>query len=691
MFNPANLACFTLTIPGVQHDLHVRSFSGKEGISQLYRFDLELVSEQPNFDMQALLHKEAFLAFDPNGSGIHGMLYGVAQGDAGKRLHHYTVTLVPHLAYLAHRTNQRIFQNLNVPDIITRVLEDHGILGNSFIFQLGTRYPEREYCVQYAENDLHFVQRLCEEEGIHFHFRHSIDGHHLVFADDPGGFARLDTPALYQQGSGMVADQAVIKQFNVRLETRSNRSALRDYDFNKPRLLLHSEQHVEADQSQTRLERYDYPGHFTASERGLLLSQRSLERHRSDYRQAQGAGDDTRLLSGHCLTLSQHPRKDCNDLWLLTEIIHEGKQPQALQEWMTSEVPKGFYQGYRNEFLAIAADVMFRPPLNHRKPRLLGSQTAVVTGPEGEEIHCDELGRVKVQFHWDRDGQRDDNSSCWLRVSSSWAGNGYGAVAIPRVNMEVLVTFLEADPDKPLITGCLYHAEHPVPYELPANKTRSTFKTMSSPGGAGYNELRLEDKKGEEQIFIHAQRDWDQNIEHDQRILIGHERHDTVEANSYSEFKSEYHRITHTERKVEIKANDHHNIGQSQHIRLGTAQLIDAAQEIHLKAGDKIILEAGAELSLIAAGSFLKLDGSGVTASGAQIRLNAGGTAGKGAGIAILAPLVPWAADQDRPGRLLGRGPVGVDNVSLGTMVFQSNALLNEHTQQKSLPVMESE
>jgi type VI secretion system secreted protein VgrG len=180
----------------------------------------------------------------------------------------------------------------------------------------------------------------------------------------------------------------------------------------------------------------------------------------------------------------------------------------------------------------------------------------VVTGPKGEEIHCDQYGRVKVQFFWDREGQADDKTNCWLRVSSAWAGAHYGGIAIRRIGVKVLVSFLEGDPDQPLISGCLYHKENVVPYELPANKTRSTFKTLSSPGGVGYNELRIEDKKGQEQIFLHAQRDWDENIEHDQKIRVGNERHDTVEQNSYSESKAEEHHTVYADRKVETRAND---------------------------------------------------------------------------------------------------------------------------------------
>ncbi|MFK1508301.1 type VI secretion system tip protein TssI/VgrG, partial [Pseudomonas aeruginosa] len=272
----------------------------------------------------------------------------------------------------------------------------------------------------------------------------------------------------------------------------------------------------------------------------------------------------------------------------------------------------------------------------------------------GEEIHCDRYGRVKVQFHWDREGQADDSSSCWLRVAG-WAGRNYGAIAIPRVGMEVLVTFLEGDPDQPLVTGCLFHREHPVPYELPAHKTRSVFKSLSSPGGGGYNELRIEDRKGQEQIFVHAQRDWDENIEHDQKIRVGHQRHDTVEANSYSEFKAEEHRTTHAERKVEVRASDHLTVANDQHLKIASGQFVEAGQEIHLSSGLKVVLEAGAELTLKGGGSFLKLDASGVTLSGANVRVNSGGSPGSGSGAAPLLPGALRQADSDKAGALLIR------------------------------------
>ncbi|MAB99302.1 MAG: type VI secretion system tip protein VgrG [Pseudomonadaceae bacterium] len=652
MFAPANQASFTLAIEGLDHDFKVLGFTGREALNQPYSFDVELVSEQPSLELESLLHKPAFLQMSPGGSGIHGLLYRVAQGDAGKRLTRYEITLRPHLAYLEHSVNQRIFQHLTVEQIIVQVLEAHGILSTAYQFQLGGTYPPREYCVQYDETDLHFIQRLCEEEGIHYHFQHSAQGHILAFGDDQVGFPTL-APIAYQQDAGMVADNPVIKRFSLRQETRSSRVTRRDYDFEKPSLTLEG-----AAQSQVLpdLEDYDYPGRFTKQARGNLLASRALERHRSDYALAHGRSDQPSLLSGHFITLSNHPNAQWNDLWLINEVRHEGKQPQVLEESVTSDTgdnPDDFDHGYRNTFTATPWEVIHRPPLIHQKPRILGSQSAVVTGPEGDEIHCDAYGRVKVVFHWDRAGIVTDKSSCWLRVSSSWSGAKYGGIVIPRIGMEVLVSFLEGDPDQPLISGCLYHKENSVPYPLPANKTVSTFKTLSSPGGAGFNELRIEDKTGQEQIFIHAERNWDQAIEHDQKITVHNERHDTVTANSYSAFKAEEHRTTHADRKVEVRANDHLTVANNQHVKIDNSQFVDAGQEIHLSSGQKIVFEAGSELTLKVGGSFIKIDPSGLTLVSPNVYINSGGSPGIGTGAAPLLPGLVLPADTDVPGEVL--------------------------------------
>ncbi|QMV62483.1 type VI secretion system tip protein VgrG [Pseudomonas berkeleyensis] len=644
----ANQAHITLAIPAVENDLQVLSFEGRETLNKPYRFEIELVSQSAELDLDALINQTAYLAFGPSGKGVHGVVYAIEQGDSGKRLTRYRISLRPQLAYLAHRYNQRIFQHLTVPQIIGQILEDHGIQSDAYQFQLGYIYPERDYCVQYDESDLHFIQRLCEEEGISFHFQHSEDSHRLVFGDDASVFPKLD-PLNYQQDSGLSADNEVVRAFGVRLETRSTQATWRDYDFEQPKLQMEADYRSEFTPA---LEVYDYPGRFTDRTRGKHLAKRSLERLRSDYELAKGQSD-AYLICGHFLALAGHPRKQWNDLWLLGEVIHEGKQPQVLEESVTSnaKASDGFQQGYRNRFTATPWDIPYRPALEHPKPKVLGSQTAVVTGPAGEEIHCDQYGRVKVQFHWDREGLGNDTTSCWLRVASNWAGDAYGGVAIPRVGMEVLVTFLEGDPDQPLITGCLYHAEHVVPYDLPANKTRSLFKTLSSPGGGGYNEFRIEDRKGAEQIYIHAQRDWDENIENNQKIRVGNERHDTVEATTHTELRAEEHRTTDLDRKVELRSNDHLTVGTTQHVKVGTGLFIEAGNEIHYNAGSKVVIDAGMELTAAGGGSFLKLDPSGVTLSGANIKMNSGGAPGSGAGAKPILPGEIKPADADKAGQ----------------------------------------
>ncbi|MDR3560386.1 MAG: type VI secretion system tip protein VgrG, partial [Negativicutes bacterium] len=574
---------FTFSLVGLEQGLEVLAFKGTEAISQPYRFELELVSRQPDLNLDELLHRQGFLAFNNDGAGIHGQIYGIGQGDTGQRWTHYQLTLVPQLAYLGHRFNQRIFQNQSVPQIIAQVLKDHGLLGNAFSFNLATPFPAREYCVQYNESDLDFIQRLCEEDGLHYHFQHSAQGHHLAFGDDQTYFRQLPDSVPYRPDSGMVAPWPCIQSFDLRLETRSTRATLRDYDFKQPAARLENSACVLHSLPQPDLEDYRYPGHYNRDEQGRQLNRRQLEGHRSDSRRASGKSNEPRLVSGHFLLLADHPQPDWNTLWLLTQLTHEGKQPQVLEELATnpSDAVCDFRQGYRNTFLATPWEVFFRPPLQARKSRRLNTQTAIVTGPPGEEIHCDEYGRVKVKFHWDRSDETGAQSSCWLRVASSWAGPGHGAVTLPRVGMEVLVTFLEGDPDQPLIIGCLPNQRHPPVYPLPLHKTRSVFKSRSSPGGDGSNELRIEDRRGEEQIYLHAQRDWQQHIERNLSLTVGHERHEYVAANSYCELKAQEHHTVHQDRRVEVKGDDSLLVGESQQVKTGLGYFVEADQEIH--------------------------------------------------------------------------------------------------------------
>ncbi|MVV50333.1 type VI secretion system tip protein VgrG [Pseudomonas sp. PB120] len=586
MFAPANQPRFTLTVDGDQHDLKVLEFTGKEAISQPYRFDLELVSERPDIDLESLLHRQAFLSFDAQGAGIHGQIYRVGQGDSGKRLTRYQVSLVPQLAYLSHRINQRIFQRKSVPEIIETVLKNHGIFNETgFKFQLGSDYAQREYCVQYAESDLAFIQRLCAEIGIHYHFQHSPDGHLLMFGDDQTFFPKTpETP--YFPGSGMAADAPAIKCFSLRMETRTNAVTRRDYDFNKPRLQLESR--IDSEQHPV-LEDYRFPGQFSNREYGEQLAQRTLERHNADHRQAKGHSDQSAFVSGGLFLLSKHPRSQWNAQWLLTEIEHRGRQPQVLEESAPNDGPDDF-QGYRNTFLATPSDVLFRPSLGPDKPSVPGYQSAVVTGPADSEIHCDEYGRVKVQLAWDRDGERNEHSSCWLRVATGWAHDGYGIALIPRVGMEVLVGFIDGDVDKPLVMGCLPNGANSSPLNLPADKTRSIFRSRSSPGGSGYNELRIEDRKGAEEIYLRAQRNWNQHVLSDMHVQVGNQR------------------------SAVVSANDNLHVHGDRFIRVAS-QTLNASGQFHVNAGQQVVIDGGASATIQAGGHWITIGPAGIFSS----------------------------------------------------------------------------
>ncbi len=449
MFNPANRASFTLEIAGLEHDFRVLAFTAKESISRPFSVRIELVSERANLKLEDVLHRLAFLRFDADGNGLHGQIGEIAQGDSGKRFTHYFMQLVPSLKRLEYRSNHRIFQGKTVPEIIALVLKDHAVFSNGFAFRLREPSKHRDYCTQYQETDLHFVRRLCEEEGIHFHFQHSPDEHLLVFADDPIQLPVLKPAVAYVQSSGQVAAASVINRFNVRLATRSGKASHQTYHFQLPQVDLLSSA---GGDGRKELEDYQYPAPFTDLSVGARQAQKALERNRSDVRLASGSSDESALVSGHLFELT-HPNPEWSQQWLLTSVFHEGKQPQVLEESMP-RASGAFTQGYRNRFEAIPGKVPFRPPLRHRKPRVLGSQHAVVTGPQGEEIYCDEYGRIKVKFFWDREGSRNEHSSCWLRVATGWAHEQYGTVMIPRVGMEVIVGYFEADPDQPYVQAC---------------------------------------------------------------------------------------------------------------------------------------------------------------------------------------------------------------------------------------------
>ena len=647
MFASANAAQFTLTIPTVRNDFKVLAFEGTETISALYSISVDLVSKYPDFDLESLLNQPAFLQFGLTGEGIHGHINGVSVGDVGKRLTRYRMNLVPVLHDLQFSHDQRIFQNQTAPQIIAQVLKGHGIQADAVTFHVRTS-PERKYCTQYRESDFEFVQRLCAEDGIAWHHQHSREGHVLVFTDDQTYFPKLgETP--YLQDAGMVAEHPVVNQFSMRYSTRPSIVTRRDYDLKRPNRLLESRFTAEFS---PELEDYRYPQFFESEKHGKQLARQALERHRADYQLAEGKSDQPCLRSGHFFSLTDHPRGTYNDLWLLLSVTHCGKQPQVLEE--SAPLPRdGFTQGYRNSFSALPWDVFYRPPLPAPQPALV-CQTARVTGPVGEEIYCDEYGRVKVEFHWDRAEHNSEKSSCWLRVASSWAGDYFGAVTIPRIGMEVLVTYLEGNPDDPLITGCLINKVTPAPYPLPENKTRTVLRSHSSPHTGGYNELSIEDRAGLELIYLRAQRDMEQKVGNDSRLDVGNERKETIKGNSISVLGAEEHRTVTADRKVQLKASDYLQVWGSSHNQIGEALVVEAGEHVHIKAGANLVLDAGASITLKAGGHHVVIDAGGVFSS-SEVEVGGSPVTGMaahallpGTVAGLLAAVVPEPLEEDQ-------------------------------------------
>ncbi|MCY1070661.1 type VI secretion system tip protein TssI/VgrG [Nannocystis sp. RBIL2] len=498
-------APFSLTIDGIAELPRVVRFSGREGVSELYEFKVEFAAGE--LDLAQIVGKAATLQLDGLGPPrlVHGEIASVEYTGNSRRYQLYELLLVPRVWRLLHRRGSRIFQNKTTAEVVATVFKDAGLSREDFRFELAAAYEPRNYCVQYRESDLAFVCRLLEEDGIHYFFEHRESRAIMVLADHSLAHPTIaGESTVWNHESGELRDREHVSALRLVERVRPGKVSLRDFNFHKPT------QKTEADASGKRdvdLEIYDYPGEFQdpsagGPHHGQSMAKIRLEELQVMRRQASGESDCMRLVPGHVFTVEGHHRPDLNGARVLTQVIHQGTQTQALDE----DAADGTFH-YGNQFVCVDKPVPLRPPRATPRPVVRGVQSATVVGPAGEDIHVDEQGRVLVQFHWDRLDQHDERSSCWVRVSQGWAGAGWGSMFLPRIGHEVLVDFIEGDPDRPIVTGRVYHGENATPYPLPDEKTKSTIKSESSPGGGGFNELRFEDRKGAEEVFFHAQKD----------------------------------------------------------------------------------------------------------------------------------------------------------------------------------------
>jgi len=468
--------------------LLLAGFQGSEKLSEPYVFDLELLSEDPNLDPDDLLRTPisvTLLLPDGEERQIHGRVRSFGYEGRRGELSFYRAEMVPWLWFLSLSHNCRIFQHLSVPDIVKEVFGDYE--GVEFRTQFAQDYAEREYCVQYRESDLNFVSRLLEEEGIFYFFEHGEDGHTLVLTDY-SQMQPCEGQAEVRMYSEAVTQQDVVKALTHRQAVHSGVVSLADYDEMKPSLDLTSS--MAGDEPE---EIYEYQKNlFRELDEGERYARIALEREEATRHVVRGHGTCRSFQTGHRFTLTNHDRREANRDYALVEVRHRARTGTYVAGGGAGELD------YENHFVAVPHGTTYRPPLRARKPTMPGSQTAKVVGPGGEKINVDDQGRVKVQFHWDRLGSEDENSSCWVRVSQNWAGKNWGGMFIPHIGHEVIVDFIEGDPDRPIITGRVYNAENPPPESLPANKHRSIIEDDYG------NEMVFDATPGEEHIRIHS-------------------------------------------------------------------------------------------------------------------------------------------------------------------------------------------
>lgn len=689
--------------------LLLEHFSGSENVSGLFSFDLDLLADMElGKDKQVvpenIIGKGVSVLLDaPDGAKFfHGLVRRFVRGHQDERFAHYRAEVVPWLWLLTLKANCRIFQKESVVDIITKVLNE---AGGDFRVSTKGSYTKWDYCVQYRETDFNFVSRLMEQEGLFYFFEHEQGKHTLVITDDNGTFppcpgkskVRLEAQVGFDEREDAVTD------FQMSQELRTGKYRLRDYHFEVPTKTLEKTEPARTELGgNSKFETYDYPGEYAlrfneadkssgAESEGEKSVRLRMEEEEVPQSLGHGSSTCRQFHSGYAFELQT---ASDTKKYVLLSVQHSASQsPSYVSEESSSYL-------YQNSFVCIPKEISYRAPRLTPKPVVHGPQTAVVVGPAGEEIHVDKYGRVKVQFFWDREGKKNEKSSCWIRVAQPWAGGDWGSVWIPRIGQEVIVGFLEGDPDQPIITGRVYNADRMPPYKLPDHQTVSAFKSRSSKGGGtdNFNELRFEDKKGAEQVFINAERDMDHRVEHDSREFIGANRHLIVSASQMEQVGGDKHghvsgkhqekidgdmslqvggkQLEKTTGEKSVETDGDHmekiggtaslkisgdlrediggglsvTVGQSHNQKVGQTLAVEAGQTIHIKGGMTVIIEAGMQLSLKGPGGFIDIGPSGVSIQGTMVLINSGGAAGSGPGASPQSPDAPTApVDPESP------------------------------------------
>ncbi|MEX2188693.1 MAG: type VI secretion system tip protein TssI/VgrG [Pirellulales bacterium] len=661
--------------------LYLLALEGQDEHSRLFSYQLEMFSDEKDIKAKDIVGKNVTLQIefpDEKPRYINGHINRWSNQGTGPRGTKYTAEMVPWLWFLTKTTDSRIFQEKDVKQIVEQIFGDLGF-SDFDLSGIAGQHPPLEYCVQYRESDFNFVSRMLEKEGIFFYFKHEDGKHTMMMADGKAAYKDADDKEV-NFSAERAGDERNdnIYSWSHQYEMRSGKIMQADYNFKKPNntrnptfeLLKGNTNSVVQLDGIDKLEIYEYPGEYTEGAIGAELAKARMEEEEAGYDIVTGTGICRSFNPGSKFKVKKHTYKqEEGKSYVITSVSHSAR----VGSYITGGSGPS-ENTYTNTFTCVPDSVVIRPARTTPKPIVSGVQTAVVTGPPGEEIWPDEYGRVKVQFHWDREGKMDDKSSCWVRSAMPGAGRGFGMMSIPRIGQEVVITFIDGNPDRPLITGSVYNPGQMPARKLPDCKTMSYLRSNTSPGGQGHNEIQFEDADNKEQIYIHGEKDVNIRCKNNYNLIVGYDKDDgsfreliynkkeavvkgdqseTIEGNAKllvkgdsdtivkgtkKETTGENHLHVKGDRKTKVDSNDGLTAGSNIDQKAGMNYAIEAGMNVHIKAGMCMVLEAGMQLTLKVGGNFVDISPIGVAINGSMVLINSGGAAGSGGGCSPAAP-----------------------------------------------------
>jgi type VI secretion system secreted protein VgrG len=597
--------------PGFAMDF--KTITAAEELGQPFCYTLNLTSSTQKADLTTMLGSAGTIAFKSNDGGkryVNGIVtratfLGLIDADYA-----YKLEMRPWIWLLSRERSCRIFQQKSVWDIITGIFRDAGFTDFSDKRQNQTGDQTLDYCVQFDETTLDFVSRLMEKYGLYYYHTHTQTQHTLVMADDPNSHTALSNALPYHvQGSEQVSTEDYVSGWMSDLELQPGAVSFRDYNFTTPSADLTAKSLLQsATTNYGKMEVYSYPGPYDTAAQGQKLADVRMQTLNSNTQILRGSSNSRDVVVGSKFTLKGSQDSDQNREYLVTGTT------TSLQASAGTSVDAGsVLDSYTCKFTAIPGATVFRTAQRTPWPVMRGPQTAKVVGASGDEITTDQYGRIKVKFFWDRSPTQDENSSCWIRVAQTWAGISWGSIFIPRVGQEVVVDFLDGNPDRPIVTGSVYNATTTVPYGLPDNKTRSTIKSNSSTGGSGFNEVRFEDKAGSEEVFFQAQKDYNKVVLNNETVKITQDTTTTVDKGNRAVTVSQGNNTL-----TVSQGNNSCTVSQgndSLTVTTGNHTITVSKGSSTITAQQSITLQVG--------GNSIVINTSGITINGTQIQMTA--------------------------------------------------------------------